>query len=52
MRTAANAPRIKHLTKRDQHANSLEDLFDFDRSPSLDTTLSQAVPPTVDCTPN
>ena len=41
-----------HLTRRDQHASSLEDLFDFDRSPSLHTTLSQAVPPTVDCTPN
>jgi len=42
----------QHLTRRDQHANALEDLFDFDRSPSLHTTLSRAVPPTVDCTPN
>src|SRR5207253_3874365 len=24
-----------HLTRRDQHADTLEDLFDFDRSPSL-----------------
>jgi phospholipase C len=39
------------LTKRDQHANSLEDLFDFDRSPSLNTTVGVALPPTDDCTP-
>jgi phospholipase C len=42
----------QHLTKRDQFANTLEDLFDFDRSPSLNTTIGQALPPTVDCTPN
>ena len=24
-----------HLTRRDQHANALEDMFDFDDSPSL-----------------
>jgi len=41
----------QHLTKRDQHANTLEDLFDFDRAPSLNTTIGQALPPTVDCTP-
>jgi phospholipase C len=40
-----------HLTKRDQHANTLEDLFDFDRSPSLNRALTQAAPPAVDCTP-
>jgi hypothetical protein len=41
----------QHLTSRDQAADSLEDLFDFDRAPSLQTALTQATPPTVDCTP-
>jgi phospholipase C len=41
----------QHLTLRDQHANTLEDLFDFDRSPSLNTAIGQALPPAVDCTP-
>ena len=41
-----------HLTKRDQHADPLEDLFDFERSPSLDTPVGQALPPAVDCTPH
>jgi phospholipase C len=40
-----------HLTARDQHASPLEDLFDFNHSPSLNTVLTQAGPPTVDCTP-
>jgi phospholipase C len=40
-----------HLTARDQHASPLEDLFDFNHAPSLATALTQAVPPTVDCTP-
>jgi phospholipase C len=40
-----------HLTKRDQHANTLDDLFDFDESPSLNTAVIQAAPPAVDCTP-
>jgi hypothetical protein len=39
------------LTKRDQHANTLEDLFDFDRSPSLNTAIGVALPPADDCTP-
>lgn len=39
------------LTKRDQHANTLEDLFDFDRAPSLNTAIGTALPPAVDCTP-
>ncbi len=39
-----------HLTGRDQHASTLEDLFDFDRSPSLNTPVTQAAPPAVDCT--
>ena len=40
-----------HLTLRDQYANTLEDMFDFSHSPSLNTTLTQALPPTNDCTP-
>lgn len=40
-----------HLTRRDQHANTLEDLFDFDNAPSRDTVIGQAAPPRVDCTP-
>ena len=40
-----------HLTKRDQHANTLEDLFDFDRSPSLNTAVGVGLPPAADCTP-
>jgi phospholipase C len=40
-----------HLTKRDQHAHTLEDMFDFDGSPSLSTPVTVALPPAVDCTP-
>jgi phospholipase C len=40
-----------HLTRRDQYANTLEDLFDFDQSPSLNTSVIQAEPPAGDCTP-
>lgn len=40
-----------HLTNRDLFANTLEDLFDFDRSPSRDTTIGSAAPPVSDCTP-
>src|SRR5437899_11317776 len=40
-----------HLTRRDQHANTLEDLFDFEHSPSLDTAIVPAAPPAKDCTP-
>jgi phospholipase C len=40
-----------HLTRRDQHASTLEDLFDFDGAPSLNTGITQAAPPAVDCTP-
>jgi phospholipase C len=40
-----------HLTARDQNANDLEDMFDFDHSPSLHTKLTQAGPPQNDCTP-
>jgi len=40
-----------HLTARDQSAHTLEDLFDFNLSPSLNTTVPQAQPPASDCTP-
>ena len=40
-----------HLTRRDQHANTLEDMFDFDRSPSFHTTVGTAALPAQDCTP-
>jgi phospholipase C len=40
-----------HLTKRDRHADTLEDMFDFDRSPSLNTSVGRALPPADDCTP-
>jgi len=45
---AVNRP---HLTKRDQHAATLEDMFDFDRSPSLNTKVGVALLPANDCTP-
>ena len=40
-----------YLTKRDEYANPLEDMFDFTHSPSLNTQVGQAVPPINDCTP-
>jgi phospholipase C len=40
-----------HLTNRDLHAHTLEDMFDFDHSPSLNTTVGTALLPTNDCTP-
>jgi phospholipase C len=40
-----------HLTKRDQYANPLEDMFDFKHAPSLNTSVTQALPPANDCTP-
>jgi phospholipase C len=39
------------LTKRDQHAHTLEDMFDFDGSPSANTAITVAAPPAQDCTP-
>lgn len=42
----------QHLTKRDQHAKTLEDMFDFEDSPSQTTPVGQAVPPASDCTPH
>jgi phospholipase C len=40
-----------HLTRRDQFASPLDDLFDFERSPSLNSAVGVALPPAVDCTP-
>ena len=41
----------QHLTLRDQHANPLEDMFDFESAPSLNTAVTVALPPANDCTP-
>ena len=40
-----------HLTLRDQYADALMDLFDFDNAPSLNNSVTQAEPPATDCTP-
>jgi len=37
------AAQTPHLTARDAHANTLEDLFDFETSPSLHTTVNPAL---------
>ncbi len=39
------------LTKRDKHAHTPEDMFDFDGSPSANTAITVAAPPAQDCTP-
>jgi phospholipase C len=41
----------KGLTRRDKDATTPEDLFNFDTSPSLNSTVGQAQPPADDCTP-
>ncbi len=41
----------QHLTLRDEHAHTLQDLFDFDASPSVNTLIVPALPPAQDCTP-
>jgi phospholipase C len=43
--------RRAHLTARDEHAHTLEDLFDFANAPSLSAPTGQATPPIHDCTP-
>ncbi len=40
-----------HLTKRDLHADTLEDMFDFNNAPSLNTAIGVALSPAQDCTP-
>ncbi len=45
--------RTQHLTRRDANAWTLEDMFDFKSSPSLNTALSAAAPlPAADCAPH
>jgi hypothetical protein len=39
------------LTLRDKRAHTLEDLFAFNGSPSLNTSIIPAAPPAQDCTP-
>ena len=46
-----NGGKPLHMTARDLDANTLEDMFDFDHSPSLNTAVTQAGPPANDCTP-
>ena len=41
----------QHLTKRDQHADPLLDMFDFANAPSLTTNVTVAQPPAVACMP-
>ena len=48
---ASAGTRRLHLTLRDQYARPLEDLFDFDNAPSLDTPVIEAHLPVIDCTP-
>jgi phospholipase C len=48
---AGGGPQHPHLTQRDQSADVLDDMFDFDNAPSLETPVGQAQPPTLDCTP-
>jgi hypothetical protein len=40
-----------HLTRRDQFANTLEDMFDFENAPSLNTVVGAAALPLDDCGP-
>jgi phospholipase C len=40
-----------HLTRRDQFADALEDMFDFENAPSLNATVGTAQPPVHDCGP-
>ncbi len=40
-----------HLTRRDEYADDLEGMFDFDHSPSLNTPVGSAGPSKNDCTP-
>jgi len=40
-----------HLTRRDQFAGTLEDMFDFENSPSLNTAVGMASRPANDCGP-
>jgi hypothetical protein len=41
----------EHLTLRDEFADPLLDMFDFNSSPSLRTSVGSAAAPANDCTP-
>jgi phospholipase C len=43
--TSRKTHAIAHMTARDQNASTLEDLFDFDHSPSLKAVVTQAPAP-------
>jgi phospholipase C len=49
--TGSGAGTRAHLTLRDQYADTLADLFDFENAPSLNTPVIQAQSPVTDCTP-
>jgi phospholipase C len=40
-----------HLTKRDQHASTLEDLFDFEKAPSANARVPGPTEPNASCRP-
>ena len=46
-----DAPAHPHLTKRDQFANPMFDMFDFNNAPNMNTQIGRALPPANDCTP-
>jgi phospholipase C len=50
LKTAGGGSR-PHLTLRDQYADTLVDMFDFENAPSLNIPVIQAQPPATDCTP-
>ena len=41
----------RHLTARDRHASTLEDLFDFERAPSARAVVPSPTRPNASCTP-
>jgi phospholipase C len=41
-----------HLTRRDRHASTLEDLFDFERAPSAKAAVPAPTAPQATCTPS
>jgi len=41
-----------HLTARDQHASTLEDLFDFERAPSAKAPVPAPTAPAASCAPS
>jgi phospholipase C len=41
-----NLPKRPHLTARDQYASTLDDMFDFNKAPSMNTSVPPAPLPT------